>query len=136
MGMYTELHYNVELPKETPQQVLNTLRLMLGEVDHAELPDHPLFSTDRWRMMLRCDSYYFSADTHSTLRFDENGDCFYLCIRCNVKNYCQEIEQFIAWLDPYVYAFEGDFLGFHRYEESEDPVLIRKSSDKSGGAEK
>jgi hypothetical protein len=25
-----------------------------------------------------------------------------------------------------VEAFEGDFLGFHRYEESEDPVIIRK----------
>ena len=129
MGMYTEVHYNVELKKDTPKEVIEILKYMVG--DSLTMPDlwtgtDPLFLTDRWAIMLRCDSYYFSADTHSTLRYDDIGDCYYLCVRSNLKNYDQEIEKFVVWLDPHVEAFSGDFLGFRRYEESEDPIIIRK----------
>ena len=75
MGMYTELHFNAELRKDVPQEVLNVLSYMLdSDKDRPALPDHPLFRTQRWLFMLTCDSYYFDADTHSTLRFDEIFD--------------------------------------------------------------
>lgn len=129
MGMYTELHYNAELRKDVPEQVIKVLNYMLhfepGEA-RPELPDHPLFKTERWPVMLRMDSYYFAADTPSTMRKDDIGEQYLLCIRCNLKNYGSEIEHFINWIDPYVDAYEGDFLGFYRYEESEEPTLIRK----------
>jgi hypothetical protein len=125
MGMYTELHYNVELRKDVPAQVLATLRYMLGGYDQPETKcDHPLFTTDRWAVMLRMSSAYFPARTHSELF--ERDYRWYLGVRCNLKNYGGEIELFTEWLDPYVEAFKGDFLGFSRYEESEDPVIIRK----------
>jgi len=127
MGMYTELHFNCELPKDTPPSVLAVLRYMLreqGDRDVPTLPDHPLFQTSRWAVMLGCDSYYFSADTHSTLRFDECGDSYYLCIRTNLKNYDNEIEKFVDWISPYIDGFDGDFLGFSRYEQTETPELI------------
>ena len=129
MGMYTELHYNAELIKDCPAQVIDALRWMLESAHDDEppkLPDHPLFKMGRACFMLRCDSYYFAADTHSTLRFDDIGKQYVLCIRCNLKNYEGEIQAFCDWIDPYVDAFEGDFLGFSRYEESETPDLIRK----------
>jgi hypothetical protein len=127
MGMYTELHYNAELRKDVPTQVLDALRWMLGELDQpVDLPDHPLFKMTRAGFMLRCDSYYFAADTHSTLRLDDIDKQYRICIRCNLKNYEGEIEAFCDWIDPYVDAYDGDFLGFSRYEESEDPELIRK----------
>ena len=131
--MYTELHYNVELKSDVPAEVLAALRTMLydtldaeGNPCHESKPDHPLFKTDRWQVMLRMDSYYFSADTHSTLRFDKIANQWFLCIRCNLKNYTGEIEAFIDWIDPYVDAFRGNFLGFYRYEETEEPTLIYK----------
>lgn len=77
--------------------------------------------------MLRCDSYYFDADTHSTLRFDDISDSYYLCIRTNLKNYGQEIRHFVDWIMPYLDKFEGEFLGFSRYEETEEPTLIYKA---------
>jgi hypothetical protein len=93
----------------------------------VEQPNHPLFDTDRWRWMLLCDSYYFSADTISTLRKENLGrDYYYLCIRCNLKNYDNEIKKFVDWIDPYINKQSGDFLGFSRYEESEDPNIIKK----------
>jgi hypothetical protein len=68
MGMYTEFHFNVELKKNVPINVINTLKYMLdNSLQKPKLPIHPLFSTSRWHFMLKSDSYYFSSDTHSTL---------------------------------------------------------------------
>lgn len=136
MGMYTELDFNSELRKDTPEQVIDTLKYMVGDVEEKPkyLPDHELFSKKRWEYMLRMDSYYFDADTKSTLRFDDISDTYYLNIRCNLKNYDDEIESFIDWIMPYVkeYKREGDFLGFYRYEEDEDPTIIRVEELKGG----
>ena len=103
MGMYTELHFNAELKKNIPLEVLGTLNFMLGQAPQpALLPDHPLFETEYWQFMLQKDSYYFDADTHSTMRYDSTGECYYLCIRCNLKNYHQEVEKFVDWIMPYL----------------------------------
>ena len=127
MGMYTELHLNVELRRDTPAEVLDVLRYMLREIpveERPETPDHPFFETGRWFVLFTMDSYYFKADTHSTLRWDETAEAHFLGVRCNLKNYDQEIQHFIDWITPYVEAEEGDFLGFYRYEETEIPTLI------------
>lgn len=125
MGMYTEFHFNAEVQDD--DDVLAVLRYMVDDgPEPAPLPNHLLFSTGRWRRMLRGDSYYFDADTHSTLRADYQGGQ-YLCIRCNLKNYDGEIEKFIDWITPHLKKHEGDFLGFYRYEETEQPTLIHHS---------
>lgn len=125
MGMYTELHFNSALKRNIPTPVLEILNYMIGNDEFAPVcPDHPLFSTSRWPIMLRCDSYYFDADTHSTLRYDEISTQHYLCIRTNFKNYEGEIEAFVDWIMPYLDKVPGDFLGFSRYEETEEPTLI------------
>ena len=125
MGMYTEFHFNVKLKKDVPQNVVDVLNFMLLETKaEPSLPEHPLFATDRWRVMLVMDSYYFHADTHSTLRFDDISRAYYLCIRCNLKNYNSEIEKFVSWITPYLDEWPGDFLGFSRYEGTEQPTLL------------
>lgn len=126
MGMYTELHFNSELKNNVPASVLNILSYMVGvhEDEPDQLPNHKLFTDQRWRFMLQCDSYYFDADTISTLRYDDIGNSWYLCIRTNLKNYDDEIEDFIDWIMPYLNKYDGEFLGFYRYEEDEEPTLI------------
>jgi hypothetical protein len=125
MGMYTEFHFNAELRKDTPADVLEVLWYMLGDrASEPPLPSHPLFETDRWYGMLRCDSYYFDADTCSTLRRDRISETYFLCIRCNLKNYDDEIGKFVDWITPYLDKHEGEFLGFRRYEETEEPTLL------------
>lgn len=132
MGMYTEFHFNVELISNVSSEVLEILKFMISNEEKKDssllnLPNHVLFNTNRWKWMLLCDSYYFNADTHSTLRKENLGkDYYYLCIKCNLKNYDNEIDKFVDWIDPYVNKELGDFLGFSRYEESEDPKIIRK----------
>jgi hypothetical protein len=130
MGMYTEFHYNAELLTSTPQCVIDTLAFMVGDKkDIMVLPDHPLFSHTSWQSMLRSDSYYFAADTISTFRYDNTAMAWFICIRCNLKNYSYEIERFCDWLDPWVCAEKGDFLGFSRHEEQQAPELIFKQSE-------
>lgn len=126
MGMYTEMHFNVELNEDVPLSVIRVLSYMIDneEFDFPDFPDHPLFETPRWKSMFQTDSYYFSSDTRSTLRFDNISKSWFLCLRFNLKNYGSEIEKFIDWIMPYVYACEGDFLGFYRYEEDNIPTLI------------
>jgi hypothetical protein len=125
MGMYTEFHYNTELKRNVPESVIEILRYMLGETQtKPKLPEHELFGHTIWESMLQTDSYYFDADTHSTLRYDNISESYYLCVRCNLKNYKNEIELFTDWIRPYIYKQKGDFLGFSRYESSETPDLI------------
>jgi hypothetical protein len=127
MGMYTEFHFNVKLADNVPAEVLAILTTMLDTKDPdalPALPDHPLFQSHLWRWMLLCDSYYFEAEVASSLTFDDNGDDWRLCVRCNLKNYGGEIEHFVDWITPYIDAQQGDFLGFSRYEENEIPTLI------------
>lgn len=123
MGMYTEFHFNKQLKADVPKEVKDTLLYMLGEIEkQPKKIKHPLFETDRWETMLLSDSFYFDAPTSSCI-CTELG-IKYLSIRCNLKNYDNEIEKFIDWITPYLDGDEGDFLGFSRYEESETPDLI------------
>lgn len=124
MGMYTEFHFNSELNNNS-SDIIDILKYMIGEQgSYIKLPKHPLFETDRWMFMLCTDSYYFDADTISTLRYDKTAKAYFLCIRCNLKNYNDEIEKFINWITPYLAKTNGEFLGFYRYEEYEKPTLI------------
>jgi hypothetical protein len=129
--MYTELHFNAELKRNVPGAVVDVLQYMLNGVPEllGPTPEHALFTTDRWTYMLRSDSYYFSADTHSTLRFDEISRSYYLCVRCNLKNYCNEIEHFVDWITPYLDELPGAFLGFKRYESTDQPTLLFMPGD-------
>lgn len=124
MGMYTEFHFNSELKSNTPKEIIDALQFMLHENEVKPNIDHPLFNTEQYGIMLIGDSYYFDADTYSTLKFDKIAGTYFLCIRSNFKNYNQEIEKFLDWIKPYLAKRSGDFLGFKRYEEAEVPTLI------------
>lgn len=125
MGMYTELNIGVNLQSDTPENIINILNYMLSGVSDyitPETTDHPLFSTERWRFMLVCDSYYFDGKTDSSMERDDIDNEYNLNVRCNVKNYDNEIELFLDFIQPYLVT--DGFLGYKRYEEFDDPTLI------------
>lgn len=124
MGMYTELNIGVNLSSETPKNIIDILEYMLGdnENDEIETTSHPLFLTDRWRYMLRCDSYYFDSRTDSSMSKDDITKRYELNVRCNLKNYDNEIDFFLNFIQPYLDTY--GFLGYTRYEEYDEPTLI------------
>lgn len=125
MGMYTEINVALELKKDIPPDVVSVLTWMCAcsDEDRPKTPKHAFFDCDRWDMLFCCDSYYFRGQTHSEFKFDDIADAWFLTVRANLKNYSDEIEQFMDWIAPYIYAIDGDFIGYSRYEENEWPTL-------------
>ena len=124
MGMYTELVLGVNIKDDTPNEVITVLRHMVYNPNInsvVELPDHPLFATSRWKHMLRSCSYYFSGGSHTELVKDQ-FDFWKLSIRCNLKNYDDEINKFWNWIQPYVET--KGHVGHFRYEEDDEPTLM------------
>lgn len=124
MGMYTELNIAVEVANEP--KVIEILKYMLGDItEKPELFEHSLFKSDRWKFMLVSDSYYFDGKTDSKL-FEDNlykdKPMYFLNVRCNLKNYNNEIDKFLDWLCPYIKS--DGFIGYKRYEEEDEPTLI------------
>lgn len=128
MGMYTQLHLGVTLKKETPDEVINILKFMVGDGAEEQievLPRHELFVRTRWRFMLRCDSYYFNYKTHHLLKFDDIGQHWWFNVTTNLKNYENEIDLFLDWISQYIEDPMGDNMwGFTRYEEDSLPNII------------
>ena len=121
--MYTELNIGVALRADTPKNIIDILKCMLSDIDSpSKLPDHPLFETNGWKVMLVCDSCYFDGHTDSSLIEDSITNKCSLNVRCNLKNYDNEIRKFMNFIQPYLDT--RGFLGYTRYEEYDDPVLI------------
>lgn len=137
MGEYTELNISVQL-KTLPEDsnVMQILKFMLGgsdlKLEDLRLPNHPLFKTRRWKSMLYCDSFYFHHTACSSLVNKTAGirhleDATYILnVRCDLKNYDDEILYFLNWLLPFTET--RGFVGYKRGEDA-DPVLIYFTND-------
>ena len=123
MGMYTEINLGLCFKKNTLDEIINTIWCLLGEKEWGkEFPNHNFFKCDRFKMVLGCDSAYFDGITDSKMEFNNIDGCYHLNVRSNLKNYGNEIENFIDYISPYI---ETDgFIGYMRYEECDNPTLI------------
>lgn len=139
MGMYTELYLTVELKKDLPQDIVDTLTVICAErrteeheygvekevvVNRLQLPDEGrnIFSSDRVWWLGRSSSYYFAGDPFSRLRLDNISQTYHMSIFGNIKNYGNEIQEFLNWLQPHVDP--RGYAGHIRYEEDYVPTLI------------
>ena len=129
--MYTEVFFRAALVPNLPDEVLAPLRAMLGqvEVDRGGLPEHELFNCPRWDMLARGSSYYFPEHMQSALTKDDIRKQWCLALHADLKNYHDEIEKFFDWIDPYVDASPGEFIGYSLYEDvgpDESPINYYK----------
>jgi hypothetical protein len=123
MGMYTELIFGAELRADTPKNVIETLRYMLGEIDK---PNDIAFETKSSFLLFRGASYYFGVSRScSMLEKDEITGCWIISTRANLKNYDNDIESFLEWIKPYVNSGSGwnDMYAIVIYEESLEPII-------------
>jgi len=128
MGMYTDFCFDVTIRNDVPDHVVTVLYQM-RDFNHDDspdktLPDHPFFKCDRWVQIGHCCSAYFPAEPRFIFEKKSYSDDYVLNLRCNLKNYDDEIKHFIDWIKPYVDAAPGEFLGFYRYEEADKPTLV------------
>jgi hypothetical protein len=124
MGMYTELIFGAELKKDTPNEVIEALKYMLGETEtkpiNFPLPD------GRCEWLFQGSSYYFAINNSvNKMWFDDIDKRWHLSTRSNIKNYESEIETFLEWIKPYIDGGSGgrDMYAIVIYEESDEPTV-------------
>jgi hypothetical protein len=122
MGMYTEIYVNVDLKKDTPDEIIEVLKVMCDMVDSDSKVLEPY--PDRWGSMFYSGSCY-TPDTHCrSLTYEGITQRWSLLGKGDIKNYGQEIQKFFEWIMPYVDGYPGEFIGYSRYEEDQKPTLV------------
>jgi len=133
MGMYTEIFFRAELARDVPTDVVEALKRMMVwdyEEDHVNVPDHELFKCPRWDL-LGCGGSAYYPVTVSKLFQDPYSRQWHVLFLANLKNYNGEIGKFFDWIDQYVDASQGEFLGYELYEEADTPILYHRVSEKN-----
>lgn len=124
MGMYTELIFGATLKKETPNEVIEVLKYMLGESENK--PDNFPLPEGRCEWLFRGGSYYFAVNNSvSKMWLDDIDNCYHISTRSNIKNYNNEIEIFLRWIEPYISGGSGvnDMYAIVIYEEQDEPTI-------------
>ena len=120
MGMYTEILFRATLQKDLPEDVLSALHSIVGGAENQHPnPQHELFDCPRWEWLGNSNSAYFPIMAKSALELDGYSKQYGLVLHANLKNYHGEIGKFFEWIDPYVDAMPGEFLGYELYEDVE-----------------
>jgi hypothetical protein len=121
MGMYTELVLKADVQQEPTKEVLNILNFLFNgqELDiEISLPKHKFFTLPRWKQLGRSNSYYHVPWANS--KYEED----YIFSRSDLKDYDEEIDNFLDWVRPYLTSEEGKCIGWKWYEEDNIPTLI------------
>jgi len=124
MGMYTELIFGAELKKDTPIEVIEALKYMIGE--KKERPINFPLPNGRCEWLFRGASYYFGVNRPvGKMWFDDITKNWIVSTRSNTKNYGSEIEDFLEWIKPYINSGSGsrDMYAIVTYEEDETSTI-------------
>lgn len=124
MGMYTELIFGASLKKDTPNEVIESLKYMMGEIE--EKPKFYPLPEGRCEWMFRGGSYYFGVhNAVSKFWQDDISKSWVLSTRFNIKNYEDEIDTFLNWIKPYIESGSGnrDMYAIKIYEEQSEPTV-------------
>lgn len=126
MGIYTELVLKITLPEKN--EIKDVLDFMFdGTKDYNDellnKPDHPFFKCTRWRHLSESSSYYLDHPKPVISYFSDFGTT-YLFLRVDLKNYDDEIDQFIDFIKPHLEIPKGKTLGWVWYEEDDNPNMI------------
>lgn len=118
--MYTEIYVNVDLDQETPEEVIEVLEAMC---DQRMFKLEKLGIPGKWAYLFCNGSYYTPGTCVSKLTYDKISERYSLIGKGDLKNYDREVEEFFAYIKPWV---EPGFIGYHRYEEDIEPTLVYK----------
>jgi hypothetical protein len=124
MGMYTELIFGAQLNKDTPVEVIESLKYMIGEI--KEKPNNFALPEGSFEWLFQGGSYYFAINESVNKMWLDNIDkCYHISTRSNIKNYGNEIEKFLEWIKPYIVGGSGnrEMYAITMYEDSDLPNI-------------
>lgn len=129
MSEHTAFVMSCELKKNTPQQVIDTLRYMSNLYNDYEefdnYPSHPFFETEEWEHILGAAGGLL-WDAKSTFAYDDITKVYRLNIRCSFKDHEYQIPLFLQWLSPYIRS--KGYLGYMHpeYQALQTRILLEK----------
>ena len=127
MGMYTEIYVNVTFIEDLPEDVRIILdRMCEVDINYFAENDHLPY---RWGLLFNDNSYYTPKTNVANFTYDKISKQWSLLGKGDIKNYENEIEMFFKFIDPYVDAPVGNFIGYSRYEENNNPMLYFKVTE-------
>lgn len=108
MGYYTELYLHCKFKSNLPTEIEDVLKFLFDTTQDRKLPKlpkHPLFKTERWPVIGRMTGNNYSAV--SQLYFFEStrrpeSSRYELTTRFDIKNYGDEIREFLDWIKPHI----------------------------------
>lgn len=131
MGMYTELILGCTLKEETPKICIEALDCV---INNKSLDNHPKkdeierFIEHYDLQYLFCSSSYYFGACHPTRFFNFNRirNKWIIITRSNLKNYRNQIENFLDYISDYVdcgSGYDNDIYAYVQYEESPFPTI-------------
>lgn len=128
MELYKEFNCAFSLKRHTPEDVVDALLFMTGQDDDEpeELPKHPLFKTAHWRCLLKTTDDGNDVQSYGIagVELNETSARYCVTIRRNLIGLDKEIDQFIEWLTPHIFAQKGAFIGYRRSQDEELVTLL------------
>ncbi len=124
MGMYTELIFGASLKKETPEEVIETLKYLIG--DRKDRPKESSFESPRDILLFTGASYYFGVNQSVSKMWRDNySKQWAISTRANLKNYEDDIEKFLEWIKPWIDSGSGyrEMYAIVLYEEFSEPTI-------------
>lgn len=124
MGMYTEFYFRANV-NDGP--VADWLHDQINGADdwfQTGYDSHPLFKCDRWSSVFNGGGSVSQESRHPIFRrkSTDGGGPYHnrLVLASSLKDYGDEIDQFIDWIGPHLDMHHGDYLGYKLYEDSCD----------------
>lgn len=102
MGMYVELIFNAELKKDTPDEVIDTLKYMIDNDYDAPAPEPISSGKIEGRLFEHDYSSYPVLDPTCSLHFSKEDQKLTLYIRLVYNNNNNQIEHFLKWIKTYI----------------------------------
>lgn len=126
--MYQELYLNAKLKNNIPENILKILKLMCGDmsIEGISITSDALFKTDNWQYMLQSESSRFDLAARSTIDYSPVDDCYVLRVSCSLNNSDNQIEKFLGFINGYLDKKTGQFLGYIRQEDNDNPLILKK----------
>ena len=135
MGYYTELKFDVKLKQDTPENVVNILKMVINERDlgHDKVlfssedvfkPElnNPFFKCERWYMLFL--STNFDDEMQGSRFYEENGR-WIINLHTEFKNYDSEIDNFFDWIKPFIAGRKKkQYVGYYRGEDMEQQTNL------------
>jgi hypothetical protein len=119
MGSYTQLAFGAKLKSSTPSEVIEFL-----QADNKEQKELRI-KYEFLNIVQICDSCDNDVSWYQKIWFDyiwqdKESNCYYVITDCSIKNYNDEIEEFLEWIKPYIdYGVISD----KEYKIRENPKL-------------